>query len=178
MPKLWMARCPEVRVFERRVEMFQKGRWWTPPVPFGLALAALWLGFGHYELPQPFAGLFIGLASVFIVVAIGIAFWFRKEGPILIFDLEKACLSIPGHRLSIPASALEQFHIRDVRCPDGEGGTSTATALVLDSDASYAPFCVYVWSRETLALVWLRFRAEVEKMMSESCLPVKAGAVK
>lgn len=175
--KVWMARPPAVRVVGQRVEMFQKGRWWVPLVQCGLTLAALWLVFDHYEFPQTFVELFTGLAGLFIIITLIIALWFRKEGPILIFDLEKACLSIPGHRLSIPASALEQFHIRDVRCPDGEGGTYTATALVLDSDASYAPFCVYVWSRAALEPVLLQFRTEVEKMMSEPFLPTRAGAV-
>ncbi|MBN8421042.1 MAG: hypothetical protein J0L73_19145 [Verrucomicrobia bacterium] len=174
-PKIWMARCPDVRVFEQRVEMFQKGRWWTPLVLFGLTPAAIWLVFDHYDLPQPFAGLFIGLAGVLIVVATGIAFWFRKEGPILVYDREKACLSIPGHRLIIPTSAMEQFHIRDVRCSDGEGGTYITAALALDLESSHVPFCVYVWRRDTLQSVWLRFRAEVEKMMSEQGLPTKAA---
>jgi len=176
-PKVWMARRPAVRVLEQRVEMFQEGRWWAPVVSMSVILAGMACVVAHFDFTQPFLGLWKSFGGVMMIVVIGMALWFRKEGPILIFDRRNASLSIPGHRLIVPASALAQFHVRDVRCPDGEGGTYVAAALVLDSDASHALFCIYVWSRAALEVVWFQFRSEVEKMMSEPFLPTRAGAV-
>jgi len=176
--RVWMARPPAVRVVGQRVEMFQKGRWWVPPVQCGLTLAAIWLLFDHYKLPQHFVELFIGLAGLFIIITLIIAFWFWKEGAILVFDGENETLSIPGHRLVVPASVMEQFHLRDMQWPDGEGGHYLATVLVLDSETSSAPYCVYVWRRARLREAWLHFRSEVEKKMRGPRLPVQDAGVK
>lgn len=174
--KVWMARPPAVRVVGQRVEMFQKGRWWAPPVQCGLTLAAIWLLFDHYKLPQTFVELFIGLAGLFIIITLIIAFWFWKEEPVLVFDGENETLSIPGHRLAVPVSALEKFHLREMQCPDGEGDY-LATVLVLDSETSQAPYCVYVWRGAKLKAAWLHFRSEVEKRMSQPTLRIQgAGA--
>ena len=174
-PKVWMARRPAVRVFEQRVEMFQKGRWWAPVVSMSFVLAGLACVVARFDFTQQLLGLWMSFGGVMMIVVIGMALWFRKEGPILIFDRRNASLSIPGHRLVVPASALAQFHIRDVRCPDGEGGTYVSAALAMDSESASAPFCVYVWSRAALEPVLLQFRTEVEKMMSESPLPTKTA---
>lgn len=170
-----MARCPAVRVFEQRVEMFQKGRWWTPVVTMSIILVGLGWVVVRFDVSQPFLELWMIFGGVMMALVIGMALWFRKEKPIVIFDRRNASLSIPGHRLNVPAAALEQFHIRDVRCHDGEGGTYVSAALALDSDASQAPFCVYVWRRAALEPVWLQFRTEVAKMMSESPLLTKTA---
>lgn len=159
-----MARCPAIRVSDQRVEMFQKGRWWTPVVPMSVVLVGLSWVVARFDVPQPFLGLWMIFGGVMMALIIGMALWFRKEKPILIFDRRDASLSIPGHRLNFPAASLAQFHIRDVRCHDGEGGTYVTAALSLDSDSSHAPFCVYVWSRAALEAAWLQFRLEVEKM--------------
>lgn len=174
-PKVWMARRPAVRVFEQRVEMFQEGRWWTPVLPMSIILVGLGWVAARFDVPQPFLGLWMIFGGVMMALVIGIALWFRKEKPIVTFDRCNGSLSIPGHRLNVPAAALEQFHVRDVRCHDGEGGTYVSAALALYSDASYVPFCVYVWNRAVLETVWLQFRTEVAKMMSESPLPTKTA---
>lgn len=175
-PKVWMARRPAVRVFEQRVEMFQEGRWWTPVVTMGIILVGLGWVVARFDVPQPFPGLWMIFGGVMMALVIGMALWFRKEKPILIFDRRSASLSIPGHRLTVPAAALEQFHIRDVRCHDGEGGSYVSAALALDLESSHVPFCVYVWRRAALETVWLQFRTEVEKMASEQDLYAKTAA--
>jgi hypothetical protein len=163
-PKVWMARQPGVRVLEQRVEMFQSGLWWGPLLSMSLVLSVLAFAVAWFDLPQPFLGCFTGLVILMMIASVIIALWWRKEVPIMIFHRDKGCVSIPGHRLTIPASTLDQLHIRDVMCPDGEGGTYLATALVLDATAPDQSHCVYVWRRDSLESAWTNFRREVERM--------------
>lgn len=163
-PRVWMTRCPDVRVLDQRVEMFQKGAWWMPMVVMSILSPSMAFVAARFDVPQPFMTLFIGMAGLMLAAGIIIAIWWRMQKPVLIFHREKSCVSIPSHRLIVPFKALKQFRVRDVICPDDGDTTYVTAALIFDTEQPRESRCIYVWNRETLESAWKHFQAEVERM--------------